>query len=300
MHENNRQLIDLLYREILGRGADEGGVKNYGRLLAKENRDEGVAAAVRGLLASMEFMRRPDTLSRLARHTLCRNAPRQLNGNKIQHIASLGTHCLTSFLMKTYGLKAYSLPFDWLFSSPAAVLHCIDDNFETFLDRSYYASVTEKRQSKEPGADHTFYVKNFDVGDMFAHRDPLDPGDHTYFRRAAARFNALLRTKDAKLFVMISRSKHDLVDTYQELSDRIRSLTENSALLCVQLLDPTLEFGARSMRMLKRQDEHALYEFQPSSREVGIGFEDPLDDIAIMQLIWQYDIELAPAIENSR
>ncbi len=288
----NRRLVDLLYREILGRRADESGIAAYNHLLCKADRDAGIAASVRSLLSSNEYRNRPDHVAQFAHRALSPRGTRQINGKPVSHVVSLGTHCLAGFFVKQYGLKRYSLPFDWLFSSPDAVLHCLDDNFATFLDRSHYVSITERRATKEPGAEHRFYNQTYNVGDMFAHRDPLIPDDYRYVRDTVARFNAVMASMEAKLFVMIARPRHDAVRAFPLLSDKIRSTTENSAFICVQLAEPTQQVGCRSMNMLRSSGDHALYEFKPSSSELGLGFDEPLDDMTIMRLVWQYEFDL--------
>ena len=290
--QTNRRLVDLLYREILGRRADESGIAAYNHLLCENDRDAGIAASVRSLLSSTEYRNRPHHVAQFAHRALSPRGARQINGKLVSHVVSLGTHCLAGFFIKHYGLKRYSLPFDWLFSSPDAVLHCLDDNFATFLDRSHYISITERRASKEPGAEHRFYNQKYDVGDMFAHRDPLVPGDYRYVRDTVARFNTLIGSTDGKLFVMIVRPQHDAVRTFPKLSDKIRSITVNSAFICVQLREPTHQAGCRSMHLLQSTGDHSLYEFQPSSSELGLGFDELLDDMSIMRLVWQFEFDL--------
>lgn len=78
----------------------------------------------------------------------------------IQHIVRLGVQCLGSFLLKQAGLKRYSGPFDWIFSSVAMVNHCLEDDFKTFLQRSYYRSIPSEERVEFPNGekcDHTWY-----------------------------------------------------------------------------------------------------------------------------------------------
>ncbi|MHA6205829.1 DUF1796 family putative cysteine peptidase [Dyella soli] len=292
MDHANRQLIDSLYRQILGRAADEGGLVTYDRLLSGTDRDRAIAESVRCLLASAEYKQRATATHDSPRPEFSAAGSRLINGKKIGHIVSIGTHCLTSFLLKKHGLKQYSLPFDWLFSSPATILHCLEDSFATFLDAKHYSPVTSRRASKEPGADHLFYRHRHGVGDMFAHRDPSTPDDYRYLQKTVYRFNKLMALPDAKLFVMIARPVHNAIRAFPLISDKIRSMTENSAFLCIQLREPTLQPGCHSMNLLRSNDDHALYEFQPSSGELGIGFDELIDDLAIMRLVRQFDRDL--------
>jgi hypothetical protein len=291
-----RNLVDSIYREILGRPADSWGLETYGRMLFDTGIEAGLVTLVRHLLKSTEYANQVTHRSNEALNQLGANGKKLVNGKKVAHIVSLGTHCLTSFYLKKYGMKRYSLPFDWIFASPQTVLHCIDDNFKTFLDPSHYTSLIGKRQSDEPGANHEFYLREHGVGHMFTHRDPLNAEDHRYFVDAVTRFEALKKNSDGKLFLMIARHEHDVAKSFSQLSDRINSLTSNSALICIQLKAPTKQPGCHNLRVVNKIEEHTLYEFQPSSSELGIGFDELIDDMIVLRLVRDFDIQLADSI----
>ena len=63
----------------------------------------------------------------------------------IKHTCSLGQLCQSSQILKSIGLKKCSYPFDWIFSSCDNILHCIQDDFNIFLDKSYYISKSDKQ-----------------------------------------------------------------------------------------------------------------------------------------------------------
>jgi len=50
---------------------------------------------------------------------------------------SIGPYCDTTEILKLFGLRNKSYPFDWIFSSLEIVYHCISDRFQTFLDNKY-------------------------------------------------------------------------------------------------------------------------------------------------------------------
>jgi hypothetical protein len=131
-------IVAGLYRQILKRTADPAGLVTYGRLIKMDGIPNGVERIVRQLLDSYEYTKvRPSTLDLKA--ALAISGTRLVNGKKIKHIASLGSHCLTSSILKKHHLKSYSLPFDWLFASPAAILDCLVTDFKTFLAHLMHA-----------------------------------------------------------------------------------------------------------------------------------------------------------------
>ena len=60
---------------------------------------------------------------------------------EINYTCSLGSLCHSSQILKRNKYKVCSYPFDWIFSNYDNIIHCIEDNFQSFLDKSYYQSV---------------------------------------------------------------------------------------------------------------------------------------------------------------
>jgi hypothetical protein len=98
---------------------------------------------------------------------------------EIKVACSLGISCHSSNLLKINKLLECSYPFDWIHTSPENVIHCIEDGFNKFLDKSYYKTVKEKVCS------HSLYHWI-----MFNHHNPLlDEKDYKYFIDCVNRFN---------------------------------------------------------------------------------------------------------------
>ena len=115
--------------------------------------------------------------------------------SEINYVCSLGGLCHSSQILKRNNLKFVSYPFDWIFSNCDNIVHCIEDNFKIFLDKSYYRGHGSK-------CEHTFYKK---IGaNMFNHFNPLDNIDHyNYYVRCVDRFKSLIEKQEHKLFIMI-------------------------------------------------------------------------------------------------
>ena len=106
------------------------------------------------------------------------------------HVCSLGTLCHSTKIIMNNKLKLESYPFDWIYSNPKNVLHMIEDDFKTFLDKSFYIS-------KNLRAGHKKYDDN-----LFNHHNPKDnEKQYNYFVRCVNRFRFLLKKPEKKLFV---------------------------------------------------------------------------------------------------
>eukprot|EP00438_Fugacium_kawagutii_P017986 Skav206738 [mRNA] locus=scaffold2729:110557:114459:+ [translate_table: standard] len=63
-------------------------------------------------------------------------APFVDEGPAISHVISLGCRCSQASVYRALQKRRYACPFDWIFSSPQMVTHCLQDDFRSFLDRA--------------------------------------------------------------------------------------------------------------------------------------------------------------------
>ncbi|GAA7767050.1 MULTISPECIES: DUF1796 family putative cysteine peptidase [Cupriavidus] len=286
-------VIQSFYREILGREPDAGGMATYQKLIAERGLPMAIRSMLRSFTASNEYRNR--VLARGVQSVGLAQGEKTVNGQKIEHVISLGTHCQASSILKSAGLKPSSFPFDWLFSSPRSVVHCLKTDFGTLLDRKYYRSLSGIRKSGEPGANHQWYLDTYGVRDMFAHRDPTRDEDYNYTVRTVERFRSVMAGNGGKLFVMIARPQHDLQADFYSVAQAIDQATSNAAGIYIQLREPSNTAEHRCIRRLSSNGYHQLYEFMPASEELGIGFHDPVDNAIVMRLISQYAIDTRSA-----
>jgi hypothetical protein len=293
-----RHLVRDLYRAILGREPDSDGARAYESLIRKIGPERAIPKMLKAFLRSAEYRERADALA--VSHintTLALQGDRLINGRPVGHLVSLGSFCLPSLIFRDNGLRRYSLPFDWIFSTPQMVRDCLADDFAMFLDRRHYRSISHQR--KDPGAEHEFYRERYGLPGLFAHRDPTQEPDYLYLTRCVTRFRQLLRSEDAKSFVLIGRANHDLANEFPRLLEALGRATTNFALLCIELLDPT-EPGLSALVPVARTGDHALYRFTPSSYNAEGGFlPDKLDEWTLLRLVYRYKLDLKDSPWNS-
>jgi hypothetical protein len=286
-----RQLVRDLYRAILGREADSEGARVYESLIRRIGPERAIPRMLRAFLRSAEYRRRADALAiSHINTTLASQGDQLINGQPVSHLVSLGSFCLPALIFRDNGLRRYSLPFDWIFSTPRMVRDCLTDDFKEFLDRQHYRSVSQQR--KEPGAEHELYRERYNLPTLFAHRDPTHETDYLYLTRCVTRFRQLMHSEDAKLFLLIQRANHDLTNEFPLLVEALSGTTTNFDLLCIELLDPT-ERGLSALVPVARTGNHALYRFTPSSYNAQGGFlPDKLDEWTLLRLVYRYKLTL--------
>ena len=136
---------------------------------------------------------------------------------EVKYTCSLGPYCHSSHLLKRNSLKLCSYPFDWIYSNCNNIINCITDDFNLFLDKSYYIDKSPKV------CGHSKYHDS-----MFNHHNPLTNIEHyNYYVRCVDRFKQLRQTTEPKLFVMIFINTADNVFDINNVVEFNRTFSEN-------------------------------------------------------------------------
>ena len=118
-------------------------------------------------------------------------------GGAPTELISLGQNCSISWYIKDIGLKRASYPFDWLVTSPAILLHVLDDDFRTLLDQSQMIPMLNDSGSR---VYHT---------QIYGHRNPAgNDADYAYYQRCVQRLRDRLAKPDHITFVGIVLNEH--------------------------------------------------------------------------------------------
>ena len=157
---------------------------------------------------------------------------------KINYTCSLGKICHSSEILKKNMHKTCSYPFDWIFSNSKMIIDCLEDNFNIFLDKSYYINISNKR------CGHAYYNREivnhyFRLNQvLFNHHNPLNnENDYNYYTRCVNRFRELLNCEESKLFIIININQDDVNEDQKnhiiEFNNKFSKYTKNYKLLFI-------------------------------------------------------------------
>ncbi|WP_116089573.1 DUF1796 family putative cysteine peptidase [Sphingomonas crusticola] len=286
-----RALATELYRGILKREPDAGGLDAYTQALAADGSPERIARLMQEFSQSAEAQ----TIAARLRGITVADRPSPIG--PIEHIISLGTDCYASFLLKLTGWKRASYPFDWLLSSPPMVVEMLRDDFAGFLDPAQHRSIPMhlRRTPHERCADHLDYRARFGIDAIFMHRDVAEPVHRAYYERAVARFRAVTTSEQAKLLFMTNiAGKHATHDDFDALCELVAQRYRNAKLLVVNVERAPDDNVARIGGSLERQiGVHELIRYRATSPLNGMTFTNWIDDINLRGMIGQYHMRLA-------
>ena len=147
-------------------------------------------------------------------------------------ILSFGFRCSSAAILKQMNLKTESYPFDWLISDLSVIKHCIETDFQEFVNPSNYirkyTNTYEMADSKEGFIcdEHLmvnhFYqpVEKMDEDNTYKyklamnHHNILEPKDAEYYNRCIQRFRELIINDDQKAYLhirhLITKEKYEI------------------------------------------------------------------------------------------
>lgn len=195
---------------------------------------------------------------------------------EIKHVCSLGTHCHTSQLLKTNHFKRCSYPFDWIFINYNDIIHCLEDDFKIFLDKTYYTHISDTK------CGHSYYHKH-----LFNHRNPLNDTDYNYYIRCVDRFKKMLQYEEHKLFIMILIDREFNDHLQQELikfNNTFSKYTKNYTLLVIVQISKKQRY-----HNILKHDNIDFIELHTKSCSNGIFFCDKDDNDYLNTIINQYN-----------
>jgi hypothetical protein len=284
-------LVEALYRSVLSRDPDQNGFAGHVRRLGSLGSDAAdLTPFIRSFLANREYQ-----------DQIARQIPQKLFGisalRRIEptEFVSLGSHCLVSYTLKDLGLKRYSCPFDWIFSRPSMIEHCLKDSFASLTDRSQYKPVIDETGTEQVGrCHHAFYRDSFGVDRVFNHRDMRIEENYQYLTRCIHRFNQLLESSNRKVFVLLCPDSRITEEQFLSLHGTLTSSTTNFCLLAVALKQPQNGTSGFGLEYIKRIGRSCLAAMRPVSKAGPLTFEDPFDDFMLRRAI----VSFAASNEN--
>eukprot|EP00913_Durusdinium_trenchii_P010400 g9751.t1 len=141
-------------------------------------------------------------------------------------------------------LRRYAGPFDWIYTTAQLVRHCIEDDFECFLD-------LEQLYRHGQAWGHRRYCQMLKRQILFPHHRPADR-DREHFQRTVQRWRQVVASEEKKLFVFMPlvQSKKELQSVrdresmhgsnLQQVEELLRSLRQrvgNFELLVVYVVE---------------------------------------------------------------
>lgn len=289
MSELTDTIVDALYRGLLDRAPEPEGLAGWSAWLEERSLSGSLAELMRCFAQSPEFRERAALAGVLATP-----APPQPDRPPYRHAVSLGAHCYSSQLLKTRSLKRWSGPFDWIFSSPAMVAHCLGDDFTTLLDQRHVAHLPGPVPDAQARSDHGYYRDTHALPGLFNHHDMTDPAQHAYLRRCVDRLRRVLHGTDPALFLLVLPDSAQALPDILGLAATLRAIAPAADLLAVAVAPPSPTPLGFAMQVTQQVPGCLALRFTPTSTFNPLWFDDPFDDLLMHRLLRAHRFDLLP------
>lgn len=205
----------------------------------------------------------------------------------VNHI-SLGSHCHTAQILKGLGLRTWSAPFDWIFSSPGMVRDCLADDFAALLDRRHYEStpLAERQAPNETRCRHLLYRDRHAIPFVFNHHDPATSDeDYRFLQAGVRRLRAALDRPGARnrcyLMTALPTEAATVHSIRDALVERAQARGADNHLTVLQLH----QGDGRAASTLEQDPHLDWLKVEVRSASVGLRFADPADDTFVKDLL---------------
>jgi len=293
----DEDFLHALYKGVLRRAPDEQGFVQHleflNRTYSNPNR---YAQLVAGFVDSTEF--RLNQFSRDLDNPANPFLP-DMSEVVFDYAIPIGSFCHTAMALKRAGLRHFSTPFDWLFSSPDMVAQCLNDDFSCFLDKEQYEPIPlEQRQDPNSNFCHHRHFKEvFGIHFVFNHHKPYEIHDYQYFQRCVDRFRQSISSSGHKLMVYFSWNP--IVEgRLENLIKTLRIKVKDFVLLIFHF--PVVNQGEllsleRRVRTKRLQHDVLSVEMSVSAPTNGVTFAQPADDLLLTRFLKSFRVQGAVA-----
>jgi len=203
----------------------------------------------------------------------------------VNHV-SLGCHCHMAQVLKTQGLRGWSGPFDWIFSTPGMVRDCLADDFASLLDRSELESVPlAERPGPEIGrCRHRTYRVRHDLPAVFNHHDPAtSEADYRFLAEGVRRFRTALTLPGARNHFWMMTALGTPPEVVTEIGDLLARSGPASRLTFIQVRPGHAALRAAEGPALRPWVR--WIDLETPSESIGLRFSDPAADAFLARLV---------------
>lgn len=202
----------------------------------------------------------------------------------VNHV-SLGSHCHAAQILKETGLRTWSGPFDWIFSSPGMVRDCLADDFAALLDRSQYESTPlhERTAPHETRCRHRLYRERHAIPFVFNHHDPAaSAADDAFLREGVRRMRAALDRPGAENRFYLLTALPCAGPTMRGIRDLLAARRARNRLVVLQLRPAA---GRQTVNPILREPGLDWVRIETLSPSVGLRFAEPTDDAFVTGIL---------------
>ena len=198
---------------------------------------------------------------------------------------SLGADGFPSAMMKRFGLKRWSGPFDWCATSPGMIRDVLADDFTHFLDPGEWRSIP-----LEDRPDGRFWqCRNPRYEDKHGHACILHNHDMTLewmqvaMLRCVERFRTSIRGLASKLVLQVVREGDDPGGEFLRTAEALEGMGRNIHFVMISLLPEHTEAPFPEVEPALARGAHRLLRARLLAPLEGLEARDMMDELVLLR-----------------
>ena len=200
---------------------------------------------------------------------------------------SLGSSGFASGMLKRYGLKRWSGPFDWMSASPAIIRDILADDFRDFLDPSAWSTIApEDRPDGRYFQCRHLGLENRHGMPAILHNADIHTRDGlASLTRCVERFRASIRGLAAKLVLQVAPEGDDPVAEFARTADLLDGLGRSFRFVMVSILPDFAAGPFPEVEPAARRGRHRLLRVRMLAPIIGIEPLDRMDELVMLRAV---------------
>lgn len=198
---------------------------------------------------------------------------------------SLGQDGFTSGLLKRFGLKRWSGPFDWCATSPGIIRAALADDFGRFLDPDEWRAIPleDRPDGRFWQCHHPGYEREHGHPCILHNHDMTQEWGQVGLLRAVERFRTSIRSLASKLVLQVVREGDDPGGEFLRTAEVLDGMGRNIHYVMVSLLPGATEGPFPEVEPALARGAHRLLRARLMSPLEGHETRDMLDEVVLLR-----------------
>lgn len=274
-----------IFQALLNRPAGEEGVRIFRESMFQDYLDTDLDAFICRFV--LMVVRSPEWMQRFIadQQRLVRLSYMPRRGMEQTSHISLGASGYTAGMLRRFGLRRWSGPFDWLSATPAMIREIIADDFRSFLDPDAWEAIgpEDRPDGRYFQCRHRRYEARHREACILHAADMTQEDGLAYMDRCVTRFRQSLHGLANKIVLQVAPEGDDPEREFRATADVLDGYGRSFQFVMVSVLpdhgagpfpeiDPALAHG-----------RHRLLRVRLLAPIIGIEASDMLDDLVLLR-----------------
>ncbi|RVT90064.1 hypothetical protein EOD42_23830 [Rhodovarius crocodyli] len=200
-------------------------------------------------------------------------------------VLSLGSTGYTSSMLRRFGMRRWSGPFDWLSATPEMVTDILSEDFAPLLDPDGWETINPADRPNPAWyqSRNRKLEKRHGAPCILHSADMSTEAGQQYMARCVQRFQDAMRGVGNKLLLQVIEEDGEAERHFQEMSVLLNAIGRHFNFVLISVVKEQPEAPFPQIEPVLAAGPHRLLRFQPISRIQAASSADMLDELVLLR-----------------